>query len=462
MNPTQIKTPIFGTFLLLLLAACGTNPQRGNTLETRTGTLQWPDVATGASLEESARDVAVLVAIEDYTFLPDVPGAVQNAEDWKTFLKSNLGINQIYTLYNQDASREEILKFAERAAQQAGPGSRVWFVFVGHGAPSAAGEGLLVGMDAQQTPDSLSSRSAPQNEITAALTSTNAEVVMVLDACFSGRDSSGAQLAKGTQPVVPVVAATVAGNVTVLSAAQATEFAGALPNAERPAFSYLLLGAMRGWADDGDGALSANEAIAWTRDQLRHVPGRTQTPTLAGKPQLVLTRGAREADPGISELMRGNTLVVEKTDARHDTGKGVSLVPPAGWYLHSSVPADYWEESLTTTAEFYDANSDTKLNVHVMRWGANKFVANVNVMNGSLSDQGGTMIQQQALELDDGRSALYQRWRMPTPDGHERAALAFYVKHGDDMWILLSSTDLERADWLLRVNREVWGSLLFY
>src|SRR5690606_7842205 len=115
------------------------------------------------------------------------------------------------------------------------------------------------------------------------------------------------------------------------------------PNAERPAFSYLLLGAMRGWADDGDGALSANEAIDWTRDQLRHVSGRTQTPTLAGKPELVLTRGAREADPGISELMRGNPLATEETDARYDSGKGVSLVPPAGWYLHSSVPADYWE-----------------------------------------------------------------------------------------------------------------------
>ena len=51
-------------------------------------------------------------------------------------------------------------------------------------------------------------------------------------------------------------------NVTVLTAATADQVAGPLPGAARPAFSYLVLGGLRGWADsDHNGRVTAGETV---------------------------------------------------------------------------------------------------------------------------------------------------------------------------------------------------------
>lgn len=450
------------------LVGCGTNISRQSTEFGATqdrGPLDWPDVAASTPIERNgANDVALLVAIEDYTFLPDVPGAVRNAEDWRGFLQQNLGVQTVYTLYNQQASREEILRFAAKAAGEVGRGGRIWFVFVGHGAPSAGGEGILVGMDAQQTVDSLNARGAAQADVLASLRAQGAaDVVMVVDACFSGRDAGGELLARGSQPVVPVGQLSVPTGVTIFSAAQANEFAGALPDTDRPAFSYLLLGAMRGWADDGDRVLRASEALAWTRSQLGHVTGRTQTPELHGNSGLVLTRNVIESDPGIADLMRGvsSQSNASSSGERFDTGKGVSFIPPRGWTLFSSVPADFYEESLTRVAEFHDSQNNSTLTVSQMRHGQDAFVANVKILRESFEAAGGQLVQQQAVEID-GRSGLFQRWRMPEEGKPPHAALAFYIKHGGHMWLMISTAPIDREDWILEVNQAVWNSIDFY
>ena len=111
-------------------------------------------------------------------------------------------------------------------------------------------------------------------------------------------------LAKGTQPVIPSkLVPKRAKSTLVLSAARADQIAGALPGAERPAFSYLLLGALRGWADDGDEKVTSGEAMHFVRQQLRYLRGRDQTPESIGSDDMVLSTTAAEADPGVSQLM---------------------------------------------------------------------------------------------------------------------------------------------------------------
>ena len=167
------------------------------------------------------------------------------------------------------------------------------------------------------------------------------QTVVVLDTCFSGRDSGGELLAEGTQPVIPVgVTADVAAGTVVLSAAGTDEVAGQLPGAERPAFSYLLLGALRGWADDGDGSVTADEAITWTRQQLRHAKGRQQTPGVDGDKAIALAPGATEPDPGVAALMKGGgTNAAAAASAPSDvaggtvidTNEGLVFTKPADW-----------------------------------------------------------------------------------------------------------------------------------
>ncbi len=269
----------------------------------------YPSLSAPVTVERSGEnDVALIVAVEDYVFLPDVSGAIDNGTDWEVFLERDLGVEEIYFLSNHSATAEEIRRFASLAAREVGEGGTLWFVFIGHGAPVEDGsDGILVGMDAQQTPGSLTARGVRQQELLDLLEEgAQSQTVAVVDACFSGRDSQGEALVDA-QPVVPVQLRPSLDETrtAVLSAAQAREFAGPLPGVERPAFSYLLLGALRGWADDGTGAVTAGSALRYTQRQLRGIPGRfDQTPALYGDSGLVLVRGVEEGDPGVRDVMR--------------------------------------------------------------------------------------------------------------------------------------------------------------
>lgn len=275
----------------------------------------WPALDEVPAVEKTGSgDVAVIVAVEDYAFLPDVPGATRNASDWERFLSDGLGVETVLMLTNQQAVREEILTFAKRAAGEVTEGSTLWFVFIGHGAPNkTADDGLLIGADGQQNTKSMNARGVPQKELLAALEAGGqAQTVVLLDACFSGRDASGGALAKGTMPVLPVdESPEVSGETVVMTAAKADEFAGDLPDAERPAFSYLVLGGMRGWADDGDGNVTVDEAVTFARRELLGIAGRQQTPQLHGKSSMVLARGVGEARP--SKVEPNATVVAPRS-----------------------------------------------------------------------------------------------------------------------------------------------------
>lgn len=263
--------------------------------------VEWPSFSPPSSLgTANADDVAVIVAVEDYPFLPNVPGARQNAADWQDFFRQGLGMENIYLLTDQDVTHEEIVRMASRAAEEVPKGANLWFIFIGHGAPATSGDdGVLVAMDARQTMDGLQSRSVAQRDLLAILErGRQASTIAVIDACFSGRDITGESLVPGLQPVLPVaLTPSLASSTLVLTAAASDQFAGPLPGLERPAFSYLLLGALRGWASDEGDTISANQALQYTRRHLLRIPGRQQTPQIQGPADLILTRGAAEPDP---------------------------------------------------------------------------------------------------------------------------------------------------------------------
>ena len=285
----------------------------------------YPSLSAPAPVERTgAHDVAVIVAVEDYIFLPDVRGAITNGNDWESFFQRSLGVQTVHFLSNSQATKEGMERFARMAAESAHPEGTLWFVFIGHGAPGLGGEdGLLIGVDTQQDTDSMIARGLPQQYLLDILhEGRQAQTVLVVDACFSGRDSSGEALVEA-MPVVPMGhSPSLQASTLVFSAAQATEFAGPLPGADRPAFSYLLLGALRGWAADGS-EIRAGDALGFTQRALRGLPGRfQQTPSLAGSQDLVLVRGAREADPGIAEMMRRSGRGTTQTISTVATSEG--------------------------------------------------------------------------------------------------------------------------------------------
>lgn len=265
----------------------------------------WPDLSKpprgGA---DGRKDVALVVGIEDYAFAPDVPGAQANARDWYSWLQDSRGVQTIKILLDRDATREGIIDAAKAVAARAQAGGTVWVVFVGHGAPaSSADDGLLVGVDAQQKATSLDARSVRRAELLELLDGPQAQTVVVLDACFSGRTAAGS-LVPGLQPLKPVSARTDT-KATVLTAAASDQYAGALAGADRPAFSYLVLGALWGWGDaDRDGSVTADEAVRYASDALfRTVNDRAQTPSLDARDEgLVLSRASSTRGPDLGAI----------------------------------------------------------------------------------------------------------------------------------------------------------------
>lgn len=351
---------------------------------TSSGPTTWPEVGTWDQKVDADEDVAIIVAIEDYAFLPDVPGAVQNANDWESYFRNARGMSEVYVVVNKDAAVEEITRFVEQGKEQVGENGTLWFVFIGHGAAVTDGsDGALIGMDAQQTMSSIQSRSLSRKQLVTNLEAgPQQKTVVVLDTCFSGRDPSGELLASGTQPVIPVEDKPVVEQSTViLSAARNDQVAGQLPGVERPAFTYLLLGAMRGWADDGDGLVSAEEAVTYVGQQMRQIKGRQQTPGLDGTGAIALSSNVGETDPGIARLMRGEMASSEPAPTPADvapgdgtyinTNEGLVFKKPEEWGIGPAGAG-----VILTLASQYSANAIavSKQNVaqaHVGTWMSN-------------------------------------------------------------------------------------------
>ena len=123
----------------------------------------WPALDQPPVVGGGSADAAVIVGIEDYTFVEDIPGAVRNAQDWYTYLRQARQVPpaNIRLLRDAEATDVQIQQALRDALQQVKPGGTLWFVFIGHGAPAADGGGLLVGVDAQRTAVGIASNVAP-------------------------------------------------------------------------------------------------------------------------------------------------------------------------------------------------------------------------------------------------------------------------------------------------------------
>jgi formylglycine-generating enzyme required for sulfatase activity len=296
---------IFIAGLILSLAAAAASPAWSQNAE-------WPDLSVPARLVGGGEhDAAVIVGAENYAFVEHVPGARKNANDWQAYLTGTLKVpaDRVALLLDNDATHDSIRQAAAEKAAQVEPGGTLWFVFIGHGAPSKDGnDGLLVGVDAQQKTASVYSRSLSRNELLGVLAKgRQAKTVVLLDACFSGKSPSGQALVAGLQPLIAMRALPLGiDNRTVLmTAAKSDQFAGPLPGGSRPAFSYLALGALRGWAADAQGKVTAAGLVDYVRRTLSLARDRTQTPELSTPEAAATVLGTgHEAGPDLAKLQR--------------------------------------------------------------------------------------------------------------------------------------------------------------
>lgn len=270
----------------------------------------WPEFRDFKRVGGGAKDAALIVAIEKYSFVAKVPGAGDNADDWKKYLTSSRGVpsHNVFELRDAEVQPKTVVEKLSETARRVEAGGTLWFVFIGHGALAKGGkDGLLVGVDARPAVDSLFAQSVRRSDVLKIAASSRAtQSMIVLDTCFSGRSTKGDPLIPGSQPLVAEEIPAVPDKRTVLfTAARSDEFAGPLPGGNRPAFSYLVLGGLRGWADaDGNGTVTVKELGDFSRRVLtKFVTNRMQTPTVEGPPDLAIGQGW-ETQPNIDAIVR--------------------------------------------------------------------------------------------------------------------------------------------------------------
>lgn len=265
-------------------------------------------------------DAAVIVGLEDYVFLPDVPHATNDAAAVEDFLVSTRGVPPGQVTKLTQAGREQILAAVDQASIATGT---VWIYLAGHGvAAPSSGERLFLGDDARQDPAAFEARGLLLSELSDRAGANGASVVMLVDACFNGTAREGGSLVEGTRFAVPVYATEPAEGDLLFAASGPDQLARPLDAAGHGAFTYALLGALRGWADgeiDGrpDGQVTGDEAQVYVRRALQVLGIEDQRPELRGDGARPLSAGSLEPAPELEAVAaspRQQTVVLPGFD----------------------------------------------------------------------------------------------------------------------------------------------------
>jgi len=259
---------------------------------------------TGA---DRSLDAALVIGLERYPFATDVPFATRDAHAFADHLRYTVGVPDHRIEVITSGSVEVIREAAARAAARTSRGGTLWFYFAGHGASHpVTRERLILGDDLRPDPVSLGARGTPIEGVLRQARGDAAQVVAVLDTCFTGTGRDGAPLVEGARFLVPASAIRL-DNVVEWSSTGPGEVALPLPAQRHGAFTFLVMGALRGWADgelDGvrDGRVTVQEASVYVRRQLRTLGFEGMSAPLTAPERLlghVLVEPAPEQAPAL-------------------------------------------------------------------------------------------------------------------------------------------------------------------
>jgi len=221
------------------------------------------------SIDRAARimgdnDLSVIIGIEGYLSLPKSDYSYDDANLVKEYAKA-LGFRErnIELLLDERATLSGISKSVEAwLRNKSKPDSRVFVYYSGHGAPDPqTGEAYIVPYDGD--PNYLPNTGYALKRLYDSLSRLRArEVVVVLDACFSGSGGRSV-LAKGARPLVMTTAAIPAApNLAVLTATQGAQISTSSSDKGHGIFTYYFLKALK------DGKKNVAEIYEYLKPQV--------------------------------------------------------------------------------------------------------------------------------------------------------------------------------------------------
>ena len=230
-------------------------------------------LASGATVHANPSGVAVIIGNRHYQgAVPEVSYAHRDAEAFKRYVVDTLGYDPANVIDLRDATQSQMVAtFGNEASAQGNlwsyldpaGGSDVLVFYSGHGVPGQRdGKGYLLPADADPNVPELNAYPIDLLYANLAKLDEAGSVAVFLDACFSGGSQRG-MLIENASPVYVSAAlpTTVAGAMTVLTAASGGQLASWDTTAGHGMFTHHLLDALYGKGDaDADGRVSAAEA----------------------------------------------------------------------------------------------------------------------------------------------------------------------------------------------------------
>ncbi|MBI5883624.1 MAG: ankyrin repeat domain-containing protein [Elusimicrobia bacterium] len=251
--------------------------------------------APAYKLAEHPNDYALVVGIGKYSDIPEAQFAERDAEAVKDHLiAAGFPSRNVIQLFGEKAGRSAMEKFLETwLPRNVNENSRVFFYFSGHGAPDPkTGEAYLIPWDGD--PGFLENTGYPIKRLYEKLGSLKAkEVIVAMDACFSGAGGRSV-LAKGARPLVTKVeAAAVPRDLTVFAAASGDQITSTLEDQGHGTFTYYFLKGLSGGAKDAKGAVTAQGLYDYLKPKVQDAArrqNRDQVPVLHAQGDRELVR----------------------------------------------------------------------------------------------------------------------------------------------------------------------------
>jgi hypothetical protein len=249
--------------------------------------------------------VAVIIGNRNYRGnIPAVEFAHRDADAWKSFARSVLGVSERNIIDLRDATMKDMEAVLGNARTHQGtmwrwvrPGDSDLYVFYsGHGVPGLKDKRAYI-LPVDGNPDMAEIQGYPLDLLYRNLGKMDARSVTVfIDACFSGQSPGGTlvQNASGIR-VVPIDLPPQ--NLTIFSAAQADQVASWDRDAQYGLFTRYLLSGLNGDADRNrygqkDHQVTVGEIEAYLNREMSYAArrqyGRTQEAMVFGNPERVI------------------------------------------------------------------------------------------------------------------------------------------------------------------------------
>jgi hypothetical protein len=223
----------------------------------------------------SWRDAMVVIGVEDYRDIPDMPYAIADARAFEAWFRSR-GPSKRRIFIETNPTDEQMRQALKRGTARVRSRGTLWVYYSGQG---------FVGDDG--VPRILPTDVAPNGrgqalslpELEAQLARSRAErVVLIVDAPFDG--SERGEMTEGKPMPKELEWATGESDKVVVWVADTQGSGDLFAPAGHGLFTWLALGGLQGWADvDGDGVVQLWEAQEFTHESTALL-GRDMTPSV--------------------------------------------------------------------------------------------------------------------------------------------------------------------------------------